>query len=270
VTLYYGPLDDEQYEAMSDAEYDALADFEAEVGARLTLSAVNAGTGALARIIVKPYLLANQHARATWARVYDAGLLRRVWVESRLRREHLLALLTDSGTFKAQVAAQDEFGVWSERSEIKTVVFAAYSAGATHASIGSGSTSDVWVDEPGVHFPDLSMGSGTVKARRTLVGPGFLDEVRRGQQAAPRAAFAVSLRGLDQTQTQLMHRFFQALNGPHKAFWFEHEDNTTGVLRRYAVRFRDATVGDELFGVEYSDMDFNLIELVGPSAGGDV
>jgi len=186
-----------------------------------------------------------------------------------MRLQHLLAL-NATGAHYAWSGVKDEHDVWSEWSEKINFTSANFTAGSTEASVASGTTDELLLEEPSILFPDLNVGSGMISIRRTLVGQGFHDETRARKAMFTRAAFHCVLRDLDEYQVLLMHKFVRSLNGPFAAFLFDFRDRTTDQLRRYPVRFRDAQVVDQLRQVDRSDMDFTLVELVGISSGGDI
>jgi hypothetical protein len=179
----------------------------------------------------------------------------------RLRTRHLLPLAANA-TARLRAAAQDDNGLWSEWTVPQTTGTAAFAAGGTEASIGSGSQSDLSLEEPAVRFPLLNLGSSKMQTYRTVVSEGFYDEQRRSRWKQPRVAFTCVLRDLDEEDVLLLHRFYRALNGPLTPFWFDWIDPDTGQEQRYIVRFRDASLADELFVVDRSNMEFTLVELV--------
>jgi len=78
------------------------------------------------------------------------------------------------------------------------------------------------------------------------------------------------MRDLDAGQSELLHRWFQALNGPRKLFYFDFTDPNSEVETRYVVRFREPRMASSLIRVDRPDIDFTLIEEVGISLGGDI
>jgi hypothetical protein len=229
----------------------------------LTLSA--AGTGSLARAIIKPFTRENLILRSTIVQVDDAALgTAGISTGARLHTAHLLALPT-TASLSYRAAAKDASGVWSEWSAAKAFACPAFSAGATEASIGSGASSDLSISEPGIAFPDLSQGSGLATTSRTLVSGGFYDQLRRSKSSKTRASFNVLLKDLDAAQCDLLHRFWQGLGGPLKSFYFDFTDPRTDEEVRYIVRFAEPSIADQLQAVTYSSLQLRLVEVMSHS-----
>jgi hypothetical protein len=224
------------------------------------LSASNGGTGRLVEAIVYPQQVENLPARASMVQALLAGDL--VFsTDARLRFRHLMSVDTATA-LDYRAAARDHNGQWTEWSDEISHSAGVYSPGATEASIGSGTSDIVLVEEPDVTFPDLSVGSGLVQVYRTIVSDGFYDEARRNKWVRSRAAFNVVMENLDEDQVARLHRFFEGLNGPLKPFYFDFKDPKTHVTTRHVVRFREGVLNDELFDVDRSDINFTLIECV--------
>jgi hypothetical protein len=152
--------------------------------------------------------------------------------------------------------------------------FGPVSGAPQEASIGSGADSDLSISSPGIWFPDLSKGSGRMTVRKTLVSDSFADEARVDRWPRGIAAFDIKLDSLDDQQARLIQRFWRALNGPHRPFFFDFVDprlgtRTTAESQRYIVRFRDAKRADSIFVGRYSEMQFVLVEMADEPAGGD-
>lgn len=228
----------------------------------MTITAANGtpGTGQLARVVVLPYPRENLSVRATAVQVRDNAGVLKVETGPRLRTTHLVAP-DATASRKARAAAKDAYGCWTEWGPEVTLTLAAFTPGTTVGSIASGAATTLTVEEPGVVFPDLSFGSGQVAVHRTAVATGFYDEVRRAKHAVRRYTFRVVVRELMKEQAEKLRQFFQALNGPFKPFLFDYTDPKTGKQTRHAVRFRDDTYSDSLFGVTYAETELNLIEL---------
>ena len=197
------------------------------------------------------------------------GTVEEISTGVRLRTEHLIAVgTTSSRTYRA--AVKDVNDVWTEWSAPITLACANFAADDLVASIGSANALDLYIEEPSLRFPDLSLGSGQMWTHRTLVGGSMFDEQRRDKWSTGRSSFAVTLSELEEEQTTLLHRFFRCLNGPLTPFWFEYTDPNDGITERFVVRFRDPDISTDLFGVSLSNIELQLIELIGASAGGDV
>lgn len=235
-----------------------------------TLSVTTGGSGPLLRAVVQPFLRENLPARSTLVRVDDpSGGGRLIIMGPRMRKTHLLAL-DSTGSRRFRAATKDNQNVWSELSAAVDQTTANYSTGATEGSIGSGGTADIEISEPSVNFPDLSFGSGIIGIHRTLVYGSFPGQTFEPQWAKQLAAFRIIMHTLDDEQVARLHTFFKTLNGPRKPFFFDFVDPNTSVETRYVVRFRDPKMNSSLIDVDYPDVEFNLIEEVGVSLGGDI
>jgi len=236
----------------------------------MTLALSNGGTGPLARAVATPFLRGGLTPQATLVKVSaPSGGGRRIVTGARLRQAHLIAL-DSTGNREYVAGCRDRSGVWSEASNKTTLAVANYGGGAAPSTIGSGVDEDIEIMEPAATFPDLSVGSGIIKTYRTLVDGGFAGNTRRSKWQAPRAAFKVMMRLLDPDQAALLHRWFQALNGPLRPFYFDFTDPNTGVETRYIVRFRDPSIVDRITAPDLSTLEFNLIEEPRQTVAGDV
>jgi hypothetical protein len=221
-----------------------------------------AGSVPLVRAVVYPFLRENLHARESVVRIDGpGGGGRKVWTGSRLRMWHLLAMdSTDARDFRA--GTRDILGTWSEWSGPDQYTFSAFSGGNNPRSIGSLQNEDALIEESATVFPDLSVGTGIVQVHRTLVSEqAFEDEQRRAQQLDPRAAFTVTIVDVDDTQVAVLQRFVRSVNSI-KPFFFYFTDPQTGDEKKYPVRFRDTSFAEALGRATYSDVQFNLIEMV--------
>ena len=236
----------------------------------MQLSMTVGGSGPLLKSVVMPFPRENLMVRATAVRCVNpsTGAVE-VWTGPRLRTRHLMSLDSDAPRM-LQAAVKDANSMWSEWSAPQSVTTGAFVKGATDGSIGSGSVDDVSLEEPAVRFPMLSLGSGRQAIHRTVVSEGFYDEQRRSRWQVSRAAFNCVFLDLEEEEILLMHRFYQALNGPLTPFWFDWTDPDTGEETRYLVRFRDPALADELFAMERSSMEFTLVELAGVVDGSAV
>jgi hypothetical protein len=235
----------------------------------MTLTVSNAGSGPLVRTTVIPCTKANHPWRCVFVQCETTAGERRVMTGPRLRSVNLMAV--DSTSARDYIAGvKDVHDVWSEWCEPTELTAANYSAGATEASIGSGSTDELERQEPGVLFPDPSLGSTKGGMRRTLSSEGVWDEARRRKWYVTRATFSIDYRSLEEAEARLLHKFFRACKGPLKPFFFDFADGIAEVDRRYVVRFRDQELGDSMDTVDRSSMGFNLVELVGAAQGGPV
>jgi hypothetical protein len=236
----------------------------------LTVTNASAGSGQLLRATVNPFPRENLSLRATMVQVRNAAEEEYMTTGVRLRAKHLIAVNSSVNT-KYRAACKDINDVWSEWSQNQNFTLSSFATGDNAVSIGSGQSEDLFIEEPALRFPDLSVGSGQIWTHRTLVAGGVGDEQRRSKWPQGRASFHVVLSELDEDQTALLHRFFRCLNGPLTPFWFEYFDPNDGDRpKRYVVRFREPDMTTELFGVTISRADFYLIEVVGASTGGPV
>lgn len=227
----------------------------------MNLALASSGSGPLARVVVKPFDRENLSVRASIVQVTGAALGDRgISTGARLRTTHLIAV-KNTGSLDYTAAVKDGNGLWSEWSAAVSASVANFSAGATEAGIGSGATDDLGIDEPSVVFPDLNQGSGLVTATRTIVSSGFLEEVRRSKWSKKRAAFNVKLIDLDSEQAELLHRFFRALGGPARPFWFTFTDPKTDEEQKYVVRFANPSMASQLFTVALHNVSLNLVEV---------
>lgn len=237
----------------------------------MNIAAVNGGSGPLGLVTVKPYARENQHARQTFVRLFLAsGPSRRVWIGPLPRERHLITFPSGLGTVLLRVAVKDEYGVWSEAREKTYSAPGSYSAGSGLGSIGSGAMDDVGAGAPLIAFPDLSTGSGTMRVWRTLVGSGFADEARAQLADGGRSAITAVLDLLDDAQVEILHRWFEALNGAQRPFTFDWRDPVRGTSERLIVRFREPSLASELFDTTLHSMSFTLIELASEGKGGDI
>ena len=231
---------------------------------------VAGGGAALVMCQVRPFARENCPVRGVWVR--DPSFS----VETGFRLGTRQLLSDAAATHQFQMAVRDGNGVWTEFSSSRSVDLPTYApATGTEASIGSGSTVDLAISSPGIWFPDLSKGSGKMRVRKTLVATGaFADETRLDRWPRGVAAFDVKLDSLCDIQARLLQRFWRALNGPQKPFFFDFVDprigtRTTAPSNRYIVRFRDSKRADSIFTGRYSEMQFVLIEMPDEPAGGD-
>jgi hypothetical protein len=222
----------------------------------MKLSVGHGGQGPLLKATVTPFPRENLTPRATWVELANG----RVDTGPRLRTRHLVSM--DDYNRAVRAAVLDDNGLWSEWSAAQNLSIPKFTYGATNGSIGSGSSSDLSLEEPAVRFPLLNQGSSKLETYRTVVSDGFYDEQRSSRWSQPRVAFTCVLRDLDQQDVLLLHRFYRALNGPLTPFWFDWTDPDTGKEERYLVRFRDPSLADDLFLVDRSNMEFTLVELV--------
>lgn len=235
---------------------------------------VYAGTGTmvpLAQAVVSPFLREGCAVRGVMVQCLDgSGNL----VTSTGYRLGTKQLLTVNGSGHYVAAVRDGNGCWSEWSSNTAITVSNFVQGSIEASIGSGATTDADISSPGIVFPDLAFGSARMSVHRTLVVDGFLDSTQSSQWPKPRAAFMVKLDNLDADDRTLVHRFWRGLGGPARPFFFDYVEpsdggRTTGVSRRYTVRFRDQKVSDSLFGGSFTEAQFALIELQECPSGGD-
>lgn len=240
----------------------------------MQLTVSNAGSGPLAFIEVFPAARENSVPLYIAVRTLDsvAAGNPKVRTGNRLRSKHLM--VPDSTSNRDyQAAVRDTNGMWSEWSAAKTVATANNSVGAasTNASIGQLSTdsSDVSLEEPGIAFPDLQLGSHQGFVNRTILSEGFTDEVRRVKWAKQRAMFHCVFNNLDESQALLISRWYRALNGPWKPFIFHFKDamGNEDAEREYVVRFSRPDMMAELFDVDRSNIEFDLIEVMGVAEG---
>lgn len=220
----------------------------------------------------------NQGVRGSWVQVSHPttqGLLTATGF--RLGTRHLL--VSDNRlSWRYKGAVRDQHGVWSELSAPtapKQDPPSPFTPGATEGSIGSGATADWDIQDPGVSFPDPAQGSSKMRVHRTLVGGGFLDEQRLPQWHRPRAAFRITFDLLDPEDAKRLRRLWRAVNGPRDPFFFywappELGTRTTTPSQRFVVRFRDASLGDRLFGTDQTELTLSLIEVQDDPFGGDV
>lgn len=241
----------------------------------MNLSVSNAGTAPLVKMKVHPFVSGNLALRATYVRVDNTFNERVIMTGARLRTNHLLALDTTSNR-KYRAATKDHNDVWSEMNDVQIYAISNFSNGASERSIGSASSNIREVEEPGVNFPDLSVGTGYAIVHRTIVDEeAFYDESTLYTAHDPRMVFNVKLVDLDAYQVNLLHKWYQTLNGPTRPFYFDFKDpaREDDVVRsevRYVVRFRDPSIADELFEVDRSNLSFVLVEVVHTHKGGDV
>jgi hypothetical protein len=220
--------------------------------------------------VVTPFPRENLSVRATYVQVRNNAFEEYMTTGVRLRTEHMVAVNSSLNT-RYRAAAKDANDVWSEFSESQSQTLASFATGGSDvASIGSGNNHDLYIEEPSLHFPRLSLGSGQVWTHRTIVGGTLFDEQRRAKWSRPRSSFHVVLSELDGDQAELLHRFFRCLNGPLTPFWFEYTDPNTDRTTKHVVRFRNPEISTELFGVTISRIDCHLVELIGASTGGEV
>jgi hypothetical protein len=232
------------------------------------LAISNGGAGPLARAKAVPFLRGGIQPVGTVIKCTSGGAIK-VTTGSRLRIANLM--VPDSTSSRSyQAGSKCRSGIWSEWSYAVALACANYTAGSAVSTIGSGLDEDIEIEEPAATFPDLSFGTGIIRAYRTLVSGGFVGNSRRPKWAGGRSAFKIVMRLLDSEQSQLLHRWFRALNGAMRPFWFDFEDPNTGDEKRYLVRFRDGSIGDQINVVGYSDLQFNLVEEPTATLGGDV
>lgn len=185
------------------------------------------------------------------------------------------ALLGVSGsTLGTRASVRDGNGLWSEYCSLVSIGESNFTSGSVEGSIGSGSLDDLHIQSPGIVLPDFSNGSGRGFLRRTLVGGSFLDQTMSEKYPKGKAVFTVKLESLCLNERQLLHRFFRSLNGNQRVFFLDYVETssgsrTTGVSRRYLVRFRDANIADSMFGGSFSETSFTLVEVNDCPSGGD-
>jgi hypothetical protein len=230
----------------------------------MQLSVSAGGNGPLVKATVIPFPRENLSVRCTAIQCLDPAS-GQVLLDTgpRLRTKHLLALDSASSR-RYRAAVKDSNDLWSEWSPAQYLSFAnLVDAVNNNVSIGSGSSSDLALEEPAVRFPQLNVGSTRQDIFRTVVSESFWDEQRKSRWSVSRAAFTCVFHDLESDETHLLHRFYRALNGPLTPFWFNWIDPDTGKEERYIVRFRDPSLADELFTVDRSNMEFTLVELTG-------
>lgn len=229
----------------------------------MIVTATNGGSSQLILATVIPFSRENLSVRGSIVAIPGSNS-----TGARLRLTHLMSV--PSGAQNYIAAAKDMNGCWSEWSSTTALTPGSFSAGSNSASIGSGAANDQWLGEPSINFPDLSIGSGTMKMFRTIVSQSFMDEVRRSKWVRSRAGFKVVFTNLDQIQMERFYSFVKALNGPLRPFYFDFTDHRTQVSTRYVVRFSDPGLVGKLFAMDYSSCSFGLVEVMGTGQGGDV
>lgn len=241
----------------------------------MTLGLTNTGSAPLVRATVNPFVRENLSVRGSMVRVNHTDNTRRILTNSRLRLNHLIALDVTSSNRKFIAATKDHNGLWTEWSDAQTLSFANFSSGSTQASIGSAATTDLLIEEPGVLFPSLEIGSARMHSFRTMVGSGFYDEERRQMAPDARAVFTVFLNQIEDESSQLLQRWFKSLNGAWRPFFFDfadpsYEDDVLRAEKRYVVRFRDPSIAESLFVVDRSSFRFTLVEVLDSHIGGNI
>lgn len=248
----------------------------------MNLSIVQTGDCPLIRATVNPFVKENLSVRASMVRVNQGDGSRRILTNARLRMNHLIALDSTS-TRKFQAATKDHNGVWSEWTDQLSGSYSNFSDGASVGSIGSLVGNDFDIEEPGIMFPSLEIGTSRMDVWKTLISEGFTDEERRQMAPDSRAVFSVVLKNVEEEGgnsttvdvASIMHRWFKALNGPWKPFYFDfkdpsREDDVIRYEKRYAVRFRDPEFAESLFDATKSTFSFTLVEVMDFHQGGAV
>lgn len=239
---------------------DPCTEFPTTYEATLTL--LNGSyPGTLTRITVLPFVRENLPSRATLLKVATTGGALVAMLGPRLRKTHLFAQDSTSNR-KYYGAVKDQNDVWSEYSDGYNYSAVSFVSGSTEGSIGSGTRTDVLLEEPSLFWPDLNLGSGIIRSWRTIVADDeFRSETRTSKRGCPRVSIRVVLNNLDESQTVLLHKFYRQLNGPFKPFYYEYKDPVTSALTKYIVRFRDPELADDMFAIDRSNMEFNLVEV---------
>ncbi len=234
----------------------------------MTITVVAGGTAPLVRAVVSPRLRQGQHARFTYVRVNTTGNARLSQTGTRFRSSHLISL--DSSPRRFQAAVRDVFGVWSELSPPQQLTVSNYSPSTGEASIGSGSTSQLQIEEPAIAMPKISMGSGHSIVDKIAISERYASEVRRFRWPDQRYSFAVIYDVLGNRKAQMLHKLWKSTGGPRKPFWFEYTNLYSEKIERYAVRFRENSLSDETFDYHLTSTNFQLMELSSGSFGGEL
>lgn len=235
----------------------------------MTIAASQPASGVATVVTVRAFLRENLAVRGYYVRECTAAGNLEVASGARLRSRMIIAT-NGTGNRKYYAAAKDIHGVWSELSPVKQFTGSNFVSGSTVASVGSGSSRSELVEEANLLFPDFNLTSGQMTITKAIISEGFLDETARQKYEVTRQAFKIVMNNIDEEETLLLHSFFKQVNGPLLPFYFDFPDRITDKVKRYVVRFRDSTLGDELFTVDRSNVSFTLIELVGTSAIVDV
>jgi len=254
-------LTDDALGVLTDADAGATGD-----GTSPT-QAVAGGAGALLKATVVPPAVRNLQVDGVMVKVvHPLTGAERLNSGRRLRTAVLLPQDSNQSRY-LYAAVRDANGAWSEWSRFQPFNFSGFAAGAAEASIGSGAAAEAQLEEPGVAFPDLALGSGQGWVHRTLVSEGFVDQTARAVWPTRLAVFHVKLDDLDMDQETRLQAFWRAMGGPHKPFVFDYVDPATGASGRYVVRFRDPEVAATLFTTSRSEMSFVLVQVMDQAEG---